>query len=108
VRENTKGEYSSIGGRIYEGTEGEVVMQESVFSRHGTARIMKFAFELASRRAKRHVTSATKSNGISISMPYWDERFAEMAKGYPGIRTDKFHIDILTAHFVQHRTGSTW
>jgi tartrate dehydrogenase/decarboxylase / D-malate dehydrogenase len=102
VRENTEGEYSSIGGRIYEGTEREVVMQESVFSRHGTDRIMKFAFELASRRAKRHVTSATKSNGISISMPYWDERFAEMAKAYPDIRTDKFHIDILTAHFVQH------
>jgi len=102
VRENTEGEYSSIGGRIYEGTEREVVVQESVFSRHGTDRIMKFAFELASRRGKRHVTSATKSNGISISMPYWDERFAEMARGYPDIRTDKFHIDILTAHFVQH------
>ncbi len=102
VRENTEGEYSSIGGRIYEGTEREVVVQESVFSRHGTDRIMKFAFELASRRSKRHVTSATKSNGISISMPYWDERFAEMAQAYPDIRTDKFHIDILTAHFVQH------
>jgi tartrate dehydrogenase/decarboxylase/D-malate dehydrogenase len=102
VRENTEGEYSSIGGRIYEGTEREVVVQESIFSRKGTDRIMKFAFELASRRGKGHVTSATKSNGISISMPYWDERFAEMAKAYPAIRTDKFHIDILTAHFVQH------
>lgn len=102
VRENTEGEYSSIGGRIYEGTDREVVVQESVFSRLGTDRIMKFAFELAAKRGKKHVTSATKSNGISISMPYWDERFAEMAKAYPGIRTDKFHIDILTAHFVQH------
>jgi tartrate dehydrogenase/decarboxylase/D-malate dehydrogenase len=102
VRENTEGEYSSVGGRIYEGTEREVVVQESVFSRHGTDRIMKFAFELASKRPKRHVTSATKSNGISISMPYWDERFAEMAKAYPDIRTDKFHIDILTAQFVLH------
>jgi len=102
VRENTEGEYSSIGGRMYPGTEREVVVQESVFSRHGTDRIMKFAFELARRRPKRHVTSATKSNGISISMPYWDERFAEMAQAYPDIRTDKFHIDILTAHFVQH------
>ena len=102
VRENTEGEYSSIGGRIYEGTEREVVVQESVFSRQGTDRIMKFAFELAGKRIKKHVTSATKSNGISISMPYWDERFAAMAKAYPGIRSDKFHIDILTAHFVQH------
>ena len=101
VRENTEGEYSSVGGRIFEGTERETVVQQSIFTRHGTDRIMRFAFELAARR-KRHVTSATKSNGISISMPYWDERFAEMAKQYPEIRTSKYHIDILTAHFVQH------
>ena len=102
VRENTEGEYSSVGGKMFEGTEREIVLQESVFSRHGTERIMKFAFELAMKRPKRHLTSATKSNGISISMPYWDERFAELAKAYPEVRTDKFHIDILTAHFVQH------
>ena len=75
VRENTEGEYSSLGGRIFEGTERETVLQESVFTRHGTDRIMRFAFELAERRPARHVTSATKSNGISISMPFWDERF---------------------------------
>ncbi|MEF7617339.1 tartrate dehydrogenase [Aquincola sp. MAHUQ-54] len=102
VRENTEGEYSSVGGKLFEGTEREVVLQESVFTRHGTDRIMRFAFELAMKRPKRHLTSATKSNGISISMPYWDERFAEIAKDYPGVRTDKYHIDILTAHFVQH------
>jgi len=102
VRENTEGEYSTLGGKMFTGTEREFVVQESVFSRHGVDRIMKFAFELAATRPKKHVTSATKSNGISISMPYWDERFAEMAAAYPGIRTDKFHIDILTAHFVQH------
>ncbi len=101
VRENTEGEYSSIGGRMYPGTEREIVMQESVFSRHGVDRVLKFAFELAQSRPKKHLTSATKSNGIAITMPYWDERVAEMAKAYPGVQLDKFHIDILTAHFVQ-------
>ncbi len=102
VRENTEGEYSSVGGIMYQGTPQETVMQESIFTRRGTERIMKFAFELAMTRPKKHVTSATKSNGISISMPWWDERFAEMAANYPDIRADKFHIDILTAHFVRN------
>ena len=101
VRENTEGEYSSIGGRMYEGTEREIVMQETVMSRFGVDRVLKFAFELAASRPKKHLTSATKSNGIAITMPYWDERVAAMAKSYPGITLDKFHIDILTAHFVQ-------
>jgi tartrate dehydrogenase/decarboxylase/D-malate dehydrogenase len=102
VRENTEGEYSSIGGRIYGGTERETVMQQSVFTRYGTDRIMRWAFELARSRPARHLTSATKSNGIAITMPYWDERFAALAKEYPEVRTDQYHIDILTAHFVQH------
>ncbi len=102
VRENTEGEYSSVGGRMFAGTEREFVVQESVFTRIGVDRIIKFAFELARSRPKKHLTSATKSNGISISMPYWDERFAEMATAYPDVRTDKYHIDILTANFVQH------
>ena len=101
VRENTEGEYSSIGGRMFQGTTREIVMQESVMTRIGVDRVLKFAFELARIRAKKHLTSATKSNGIAITMPYWDERVAEMAKAYPDIRLDKFHIDILTAHFVQ-------
>ncbi len=101
VRENTEGEYSSIGGRMYPGTEREIVMQETVMSRHGVDRVLKFAFELAQSRPKKHLTSATKSNGIAITMPYWDERVVEMAKNYPGVLVDKFHIDILTAHFVQ-------
>ena len=101
VRENTEGEYSSIGGRAFAGTEREFVVQESVFTRTGTDRVLKFAFELAQSRPKKHLTSATKSNGIAITMPYWDERVAEMAKSYPELRLDKFHIDILTAHFVQ-------
>jgi len=101
VRENTEGEYSSIGGRMFPGTEREIVMQETVMSRIGVDRVLKFAFELAQSRPKKHLTSATKSNGIAITMPYWDERVAEMAKAYPGINVDKFHIDILTAHFVQ-------
>jgi tartrate dehydrogenase/decarboxylase/D-malate dehydrogenase len=101
VRENTEGEYSAIGGRMFPGTEREFVVQESVFTRTGTDRVLKFAFDLAQSRPKRHLTSATKSNGIAITMPYWDERVAEMAKAYPGLTVDKFHIDILTAHFVQ-------
>ena len=100
VRENTEGEYSSVGGRMFGGTEREFVLQESVFTRVGVDRVLKFAFELAAKREKKHLTSATKSNGISISMPYWDERVEEMAKGYPKVRWDKYHIDILTAHFV--------
>ena len=101
VRENTEGEYSSVGGRMFEGSEREIVFQESIFSRKGVDRILEFAFELARKRPAKHVTSATKSNGISITMPYWDERFREMARRYPDIRTDQYHIDILSAHFVQ-------
>jgi tartrate dehydrogenase/decarboxylase/D-malate dehydrogenase len=101
VRENTEGEYSSVGGRMFPGTELEIVMQESIMTRIGVDRVLKFAFELAQTRPKKHLTSATKSNGIAITMPYWDERVAEMAKAYPGVNVDKFHIDILTAHFVQ-------
>ncbi|WP_199103511.1 tartrate dehydrogenase [Aquitalea sp. ASV11] len=100
VRENTEGEYSSIGGRMFEGTERETVVQESIFTRHGTDRILKFAFEMAQKRPKKHLTSATKSNGIAISMPYWDERLEAMAGHYPDVAWDKYHIDILTARFV--------
>ncbi len=101
VRENTEGEYSSIGGRMYAGTEREIVVQETVMSRIGVDRVLRYAFEVARSRPKKHLTSATKSNGIAITMPYWDERVAEMAKQYPDVTVDKFHIDILTAHFVQ-------
>ena len=101
VRENTEGEYSSIGGRMYAGTPREIVMQETVMSRYGVDRVLRFAFELAQKRGAKHLTSATKSNGIAITMPYWDERFAAMAAEFPDIRTDQFHIDILCAHFVQ-------
>jgi len=100
VRENTEGEYSSVGGKMFEGTGREVVMQQSIFTRYGTNRVLKFAFDLAQRRARRHVTVATKSNGISISMPWWDERAAEIAATYPDITWDKQHIDILCARFV--------
>ena len=99
IRENTEGEYGNVGGRMYEGTDREFVTQLSTFSRKGTDRIMKYAFELA-RTRKKHLTSATKSNGISITMPYWDERFAEMAKKYPDVRTDQYHVDGLTIQMV--------
>ncbi len=102
VRENTEGEYSSIGGRMYPDTDREIVMQQTVMSRVGVDRIARYAFELAQRRPKKHLTSATKSNGISITMPYWDERIDAMAAQYPGVRVDRYHIDILTAQFVLH------
>ena len=102
VRENTEGEYSSVGGRMFPGTEREFVLQEAVFTRVGVDRVLEFAFELARSRPKKHLTSCTKSNGISISMPYWDERVEAMAKRYPDVRVDKYHVDILTAHFVRN------
>jgi len=102
VRENTEGEYTNLGGRMFEGTEREVVIQETVMSRHGVDRILKFAFETARGRPARHLTSATKSNGLFISMPYWDERVAAMAEHYPDVALDKYHIDILSANFVLH------
>jgi tartrate dehydrogenase/decarboxylase/D-malate dehydrogenase len=102
VRENTEGEYTNVGGRLFEGTEREVVIQETIMSRTGVDRILKYAFELAMRRPDRHLTSATKSNGLFISMPYWDERVAEMATNYPQVKVDKYHIDILSANFVLH------
>ena len=100
VRENTEGEYSSVGGKMYEGTEREIVIQETIMSKHGIDRVQKFAFELAKSRKRKKLTSATKSNGISITMPYWDERFNENKKNYTDIETDQFHIDILVARFV--------
>tara|TARA_B100000886_G_scaffold339420_1_gene304868 strand:+ start:453 stop:1517 length:1065 start_codon:yes stop_codon:yes gene_type:complete len=100
VRENTEGEYSSVGGKMFQDSEREIAIQETIMSRHGIDRVQKFAFELAKSRNRKKVTNATKSNGISITMPYWDERFNLMKKNYPNIKTDQYHIDILTARFV--------
>jgi tartrate dehydrogenase/decarboxylase/D-malate dehydrogenase len=100
VRENTEGEYSNVGGTMFEGTEREVVMQQAIFTRFGTERVLRYAFELADRRSRRRLTVATKSNGIAISMPWWDARAAEMAAQYPQVAWDKQHIDILCARFV--------
>jgi tartrate dehydrogenase/decarboxylase/D-malate dehydrogenase len=102
VRENTEGEYSNVGGRMFADTEREFVVQETYMTRIGVDRVVKFAFELARTRPRKHLTSATKSNGISITMPYWDERVEAVAKSFPDVRWDKFHIDILTANFVLH------
>ncbi len=102
VRENVEGEYSEIGGRLYGGTDDEVVVQQSVFTRKGVDRILKYAFDLAQSRPARHLTSATKSNGIIHTMPYWDERVEAMSDTYPDVEVDKFHVDILTAHFVRN------
>ena len=102
VRENVEGEYSAIGGRQYEGTAQEMAVQQSIFTKKGIEQIMRYAFEAAKQRDRKQVTSATKSNGIIHSMPYWDERFEAISAEYPDITTDKFHIDILTAHFVRN------
>ncbi len=102
VRENTEGEYGALGGRMFPGTDREIVIQETVMTRIGVDRVLRYAFELARSREAKHLTSATKSNGIAITMPYWDERVEEMAKAYPDVRTDKYHIDILTAQFVMN------
>jgi tartrate dehydrogenase/decarboxylase / D-malate dehydrogenase len=102
VRENNEGEYTSLGGRAFEGTEHEFVVQESIFTRRGVDRILRYAFELARTRPRKHVTSATKSNGVFVAMPYWDERAAAMAARYPDVTMDQYHIDILTAHFVRN------
>lgn len=100
IRENTEGEYTNLGGKIFENTDREVVIQESVFTRIGVDRVLKYAFEVAQSRPAQHLSSATKSNGLAISMPYWDERLAKMAEQYPEIRWDKHHIDIMAARFV--------
>jgi len=102
VRENVEGEYSQIGGRLHSGTEHEMAQQASVFTKHGTDRILRYAFDLAQSRPKKHLTSATKSNGIFHTMPFWDERVVEVGRDYPEVKVDKYHIDILTAHFVRH------
>jgi tartrate dehydrogenase/decarboxylase/D-malate dehydrogenase len=102
VRENNEGEYSQIGGRLYPGTDEETVIQESIFTRRGVDRILRYAFKLAQTREKKHLTSATKSNGIIHTMPFWDERLKAVSKDYPDVTVDQYHIDILSAHFVQH------
>ena len=102
VRENNEGEYSEVGGRIYAGTDQETVVQQSIFTRRGVDRVLRYAFELAQSRPARHLTSATKSNGIMHTMPFWDERVEELAGSFPEVRVDKYHIDILTAQFVRN------
>jgi tartrate dehydrogenase/decarboxylase/D-malate dehydrogenase len=102
VRENSEGEYSEIGGRRDAGTRAERAEQLSVFTRTGVDRILEYAFELARSRPKKHLTSATKSNGIMHTMPFWDERFRAMAEKYPDVRADQYHVDILAANFVLH------
>jgi tartrate dehydrogenase/decarboxylase/D-malate dehydrogenase len=101
VRENCEGEYSNVGGRMYDGTEAEMAMQQSIFTKRGTDRVLRYAFDLARSRPKKRLTSATKSNGIIHTMPYWDERVKAIAKEYPEVSVDVYHIDILCAHFVR-------
>jgi tartrate dehydrogenase/decarboxylase/D-malate dehydrogenase len=100
VRENTEGEYSQVGGRIHMNTPYESVTQVTIFTRHGTERIIRYAFELAHQQQRSLVTSATKSNGIIHTMPYWDEIFELIASEYPDIKSEKMHVDALAAKLV--------
>jgi tartrate dehydrogenase/decarboxylase / D-malate dehydrogenase len=102
VRENCEGEYSEIGGRLYRDSDEEFAVQQSTFTRKGVDRVLRYAFKLAASRPKRHLTSATKSNGIIHTMPYWDERAAVIKREFPKIGFAQYHIDILVAHFVNH------
>ncbi len=102
VRENSEGEYSEIGGRRDEGQSSERVEQITVFTKTGVDRILRYAFKLAQSRPKKHLTSATKSNGIMHTMPYWDERFRAIGQEFSDVRTDQYHVDILAANFVLH------
>jgi tartrate dehydrogenase/decarboxylase/D-malate dehydrogenase len=102
VRENSEGEYSEIGGRRDEGQSSERVEQITVFTKTGVDRILRYAFKLAQSRPKKHLTSATKSNGIMHTMPYWDERFRAIGQEFTDVRTDQYHVDILAANFVLH------
>jgi tartrate dehydrogenase/decarboxylase / D-malate dehydrogenase len=99
VRENNEGEYSEIGGRLYRGTSDELVIQETIFTRRGVERIMRYAFELAGKRHGR-IVSATKSNGIIYTMPFWDEIFQEQAQVFPAIEARQYLVDALAAKFV--------
>jgi len=102
VRETNEGEYSEIGGRLYQGATHELAMQQTIFTQRGTDRILRFAFEQTRKRKRKQLTPATKSNGIIHTMPYWDERVREVAKDYPDVKVNQFHIDILAAHLVMH------
>jgi tartrate dehydrogenase/decarboxylase/D-malate dehydrogenase len=102
VRENTEGEYSAVGGHMFPGTDREVVIQETVMTRYGVDRVLRYAFDLARTRTRKHLTSATKSNGIAITMPFWDGRVEAIGAEYPDVTHDKYHIDILTAQFVMN------
>jgi len=107
VRENVECEYFEIGGVLYRSTENEMVVQESVFTRHGVDRIMKYAVELAQTRPKKHLTSATKSNGIIHTMPFWDDRFAPMYRQYPEIKTTSSTSTFCARTLSSIRTGLT-
>lgn len=100
VRENNEGEYTSVGGSVYTDTPDEVVVQSAIFTRHGIERVARYAFEQAGRRGSQ-VVSATKSNGLPFSMPFWDHVVAGVASEFPGVRCRSMHIDALAARLVQ-------
>jgi tartrate dehydrogenase/decarboxylase/D-malate dehydrogenase len=99
VRENNEGEYSKIGGSLYDGTEEEIAVQVSTFTRRGTERVVRYALELAEKRGGR-LASATKSNGIRHTMPFWDRVVRELAREFPGVAVSEHHMDALAAMLV--------
>jgi tartrate dehydrogenase/decarboxylase/D-malate dehydrogenase len=102
VRENSEGEYSGVGGRIHRGTPHEVAQQVGVFTRHGIERILRYGFEIASKRPRKQLASATKSNALTHSMVLWDEVAEIVRKDYPGVDYRKYHVDALAARMVTH------
>ncbi|RHW42166.1 tartrate dehydrogenase [Neobacillus notoginsengisoli] len=101
IRENNEGEYSSIGGRMYEGTEMDLAIQSAVFTKHGVERVLRYAYSMANKIGKpKRLTAATKSNGINHTMPFWDEYVRKINLEYPEVETEITHIDALAAFFV--------
>lgn len=100
VRENSEGEYAGIGGRVHAGTPHDIAQQVSVFTRRGIERIARYAFEIASKRPRKLLASATKSNALQYSMVLWDEVLDDVAKDYPSVSWRKYHVDALAARMV--------
>ncbi|MBM3188820.1 MAG: tartrate dehydrogenase [Chloroflexi bacterium] len=100
IRENTEGEYGGVGGRVHRGTAEEVAVQTGVFTRAGVERILRYGFELARKRPRRELVSATKSNALQYSMVFWDEVFEALKREYPDIACRQYHVDALAARFV--------
>ena len=102
VRENSEGEYAAVGGRLHVGTPHEIAEQTGIFTRHGIDRIVRYAFEVAAKRPRRQLASATKSNALRYGMVLWDEVAEEVSADYPSVNYRKYHVDAIAARMVTH------